>query len=648
MKKTLLSVFGFAAMMAGANAQIFSEDFDAGIPATFTLDDVDGGTPNANVGTLVDAWNAGAGADDNGLSKDCALSTSWISTPTTADDWMSTPAIVIPVSVNTIVLEWNSMALDASYADGLQVFTSTSGATPADFTGANGSQVYISANELSVWTSHQVVIADNQTIYVGFRNNSTDQFVLAVDDIIVRELLPDDAEMTAANVAAFGTGGNENITGTITNNGSNAINSFDISYTINGASPAVVENFTNMIPSGGTYDYTLANPLVTVAGSSYNLEVTVIAANDADGANDMLTTDHTALTSIPTKVVVGEEKTGTWCGFCPRGAVGLAGMEATSDFIGIAVHNADPMTIANYDAGTATYHPDFTGYPHGAVDRVIGGDPSTFNAMHPQRASAIVPCAVNNIVAFYDQATSMISVSADADFVGNVTGEYRMSCVIVEDNIQTTGNGWDQVNYYTANAYGSLVDPVSGFEWHTAAASVVPTAFGGYDHVAISLSNDDILGDAGSLTMNPTIGTQNYAFANVSGSVATDQTFADVHAVVMIINAATGEIVNAGQSTISTATSTEEAINAAKFQFNVYPNPAVDNANVSITLGTANNVKMEVYNATGALVVSKDAGVLTKGTHNMVFNGADLNAGFYLVNLTIGNDVISKKVTLTK
>ena len=109
----------------------------------------------------------------------------------------------------------------------------------------------------------------------------------------------------------------------------------------------------------------------------------------------------------------------------------------------------------------------------------------------------------------------------------------------------------------------------------------------------------------------------------------------------------TGKILNAGQSTISVITSTEK-IDDAKFALTVSPNPTVENADVAFTLETANNVRMEVYNAMGALVYSKDAGNLTKGNHKMAFDGSDLNSGFYFVNLTIGNNVITKKVTLTK
>ena len=51
--------------------------------------------------------------------------------------------------------------------------------------------------------------------------------------------------------------------------------------------------------------------------------------------------------------VVGEEATGTWCGWCPRGAVALNWMDHDYEgyWQGIAVHNGDPMSDADYDNG---------------------------------------------------------------------------------------------------------------------------------------------------------------------------------------------------------------------------------------------------------------------------------------------------------
>ena len=191
------------------------------------------------------------------------------------------------------------------------------------------------------------------------------------------------------------------------------------------------------------------------------------------------------------------------------------------------------------------------------------------------------------------------------------------------------------------------------YNFYGTASTALPANFGGYDHVARSLSNNDILGNTGSLPATlVNTGTYTYAFDGVPTSslagVANSPFNADkAHAVVMVINVNTGEILNAEKASIMTVTSTEE-ISDAKIGLTVFPNPTTNFADVSFKLKNANNVKMEVYNAMGALVASENAGTLAKGNHKMAFNGADLNAGLYFVNLTIGNYTVTKKITLTK
>ena len=452
-----------------------------------------------------------------------------------------------------------------------------------------------------------------------------------------------DIELTSLTNLPYAAAGNLSITGVLTNLGANTVNGLTLTY--NDGSGAVNDNLTGLnIPSGGTYNFSHATQLAIVAGSNYALTVDATIAADANTSNNSGNVSIAGLTLVPTKVVVGEEKTGSWCGWCPRGAVGLAGMEATSDFIGIAVHNSDPMTIANYDAGTATYHPDFTGYPHGAVDRVIGGDPSTFNTMHTNRVNDLVPCDVKNIVATINNTTGKISVSADAEFYGSITGNYRMSCVIIEDDVIGSGAGWSQVNYYNGTA-GSLVDPVSGFDWGSAGDPVATVDFGGYDHVARTLSNDDILGDAGSLTTNPGIGVQSYTFADVNSSVIDSREKA--HAVVMIIDANTGEILNAGKASIDAPVSVEN-VNTAKFNLKAFPNPTNEVSTISFNLAELASVSVEVFNNIGSVVFTESLKTMNQGTQKFIFNGTELPAGIYFVNLKVGEQTITQKVSLIK
>lgn len=452
-----------------------------------------------------------------------------------------------------------------------------------------------------------------------------------------------DVELTSITNLPYAAAGNLNITGVLTNFGANAITALDITW--NDGSGPQTDNLNGLnIPSTGTYNFSHAIPLNVVAGTNYTVDVAVSLANDADLTNDSAMVVIGGLTLVPAKIVVGEEKTGTWCGWCPRGAVGLAGMEATPEFIGIAVHNADPMAIANYDAGTANYHPDFTGYPHGAVDRVIGGNPSTFNVMHPQRVTATVPCDVKNIVATMDQSTGMISVSADAEFYGTISGEYRMSCVIVEDDIETTGNGWAQTNYYSFQSQDiALVDPVSGFDWQAATNPIAAPAFGGYDHVAKTLSNNDILGDVNSIPMNPALGLYSHSFADVAGTVVNN--VAKSHAIVMVVNASTGEILNANKASISVITDVNE-VASKNNDFTIYPNPTQDFATITFSLKENTAVKMEVFNVLGEVISSNSFGQVSAGNHKLNFDGSELSSGFYMVNLTIGNEIITKKISI--
>ena len=70
---------------------IFQEDFENGIPNTFTLVDNDGLSPNSP--DFNNAWIAFPLAGEN-----LAASTSWYVPAGQADDWLITPAINIPAS----------------------------------------------------------------------------------------------------------------------------------------------------------------------------------------------------------------------------------------------------------------------------------------------------------------------------------------------------------------------------------------------------------------------------------------------------------------------------------------------------------------------------------------------------------------------
>jgi len=171
----------FCAFTAHAQV-IFYEDFQQGIPNSFTLINGDAKTPAAQVAFVNNAWVAD---EYNSITKDsAAVSTSWYTVAATADDWMITPAITL--SGNS-TLSWEAFASDPDFRDGYEVRISTTGNAVGNFTtvlfstGAEQTSPIVRYANLNPYSG--------QTVYLAFRNNSFNKNLLFIDDIKV-ELKP--------------------------------------------------------------------------------------------------------------------------------------------------------------------------------------------------------------------------------------------------------------------------------------------------------------------------------------------------------------------------------------------------------------------------------------------------------------------------
>jgi hypothetical protein len=198
---------GLLKQKIGNTDAIFSEDFDgipgptSGGPGTYlfpsgwVLVNVDGRTPNASVAYVNDAWERREDFNFN-VTDSAAFSTSWYAPVGQADDWMISPPINIDANS---VLKWNAVAYDPDYLDGYEVRIST---TTQDVAGCLANPaLFTIAGENSTWTERTIDLAaagyTNQTVYIAWRNNSNDKFLLLVDDILVESVLQHDAQVTA-------------------------------------------------------------------------------------------------------------------------------------------------------------------------------------------------------------------------------------------------------------------------------------------------------------------------------------------------------------------------------------------------------------------------------------------------------------------
>src|SRR5690606_9729595 len=120
-----------------------------------------------------------------------AGSTSSYSPAGTADDWMITPAINL---TSNNYIHWSARAGSSNDPDGYEVRISTTGKNIADF----NTVLFSITEENSAWTQRSVDLSayDGETVYIAFRNNSYDKYILAVDYITVKETFNDDPAIT--------------------------------------------------------------------------------------------------------------------------------------------------------------------------------------------------------------------------------------------------------------------------------------------------------------------------------------------------------------------------------------------------------------------------------------------------------------------
>ena len=410
----------------------------------------------------------------------------------------------------------------------------------------------------------------------------------------------------------------------VRNFGVNNINSFDVTYDYNGIQ--ITENISGLTLSSMSQHTVDFNNFITLS-SATNAQVYI---SNINGGQTQSTSDDTLAINlnivVPAtgKLVVGEEATGTWCGWCPRGAVALNFMDQDYEgyWQGIAVHNGDLMTDATYDNGIAGY---ISGYPSGIVDRGTVIDPSAFNDDFLQRI-IIPPHARLDNGAVIDGTT--LKVSIDIDFLLPVNGTWRMACTIVEDSVTGTGPQYYQANYYSGGS--SLVD-VDGTDWN-AKPSNVPDYLMVYRHVARAIS-PSFLGDA---LPNNSYNTGDDETVCFEFDIDPNWDLDKIHIVGMLFDAQ-GKTDNASSSSIADAVTegysnscsgaSETIYLSGPDKLIVYPNPASNNLYVN---NIPNNIEfINIINIEGKEVLktkaanSIDISSLSKGIYVIKFNGSD-------------------------
>ena len=161
--------------------EIFSENFESGIPATWTLIDNDQRTVHSSVSAFQPAWISITDIED--ANNTVAGSTSYFTPEGRASRWLITPPVTISDYGN--ILQWKAMSHDPSFPDWYMVLISTTGTDIEDFTDT----LFRIVNEFTTWTDREVNLSDSGyndlTVHFAFVNNTNRGFKLYIDDVSV-------------------------------------------------------------------------------------------------------------------------------------------------------------------------------------------------------------------------------------------------------------------------------------------------------------------------------------------------------------------------------------------------------------------------------------------------------------------------------
>ena len=429
--------------------------------------------------------------------------------------------------------------------------------------------------------------------------------------------------------------GNIDIVGTIRNfSNVNILNEFDIDYAIDGGSKVSYHVSGLSINPGETYNFKHSTPYDATTGS-HKVEVSISKPNGNDDENiddNKLTKTFMVVNEVFTKVVVGEEATGTWCGWCVRGHVGLKDMEhnySSDKWIGIAVHNGDPMANEEYDGNISSM---VSGYPSGVINRDLIADPAEFEDTYQEIKNEVPIAKVEISKATFDTDTRNIYVDISTIAALNLDNtNYRLSMVVIEDGVTGTSDGYAQANYYASN--GITIKDWEGIDW-SKLGDPIPANKMVYNHVGRYLVGgwDGVEGSVPStLKYNE---KNEYNFVSKLPAKYDEE---NIRVAVLLLDNTTGKILNAAESEVEITTGTTTIGNPA--DINIYPNPTKD----YITINAEKGAKISIYNTSGKVVLRSEMNEDKK-----TLSLSNLNKGSYFVEVFNNEKVYSKKIVIIK
>jgi len=410
------------------------------------------------------------------------------------------------------------------------------------------------------------------------------------------------------------------ITGTVQNNGTVTVTSFDINYTVNGGTAVTAAHAAVNITSGGSANFTHPTQWNPATSGTYTIEAWASNINgnpDQNTSNDKITFTVDVVDTVVTRNSCLEVFTSSTCGPC---APGNAQMDNN------VVPTISNYTIVKYqqnfpgsgDPYQTTESVNRRGYyainsiPRMEIDGQWDGNANSFTKPIFQSYQQLPSFMTIDITsATYTGTTATINATI-TPHITYAAGTYKYHVVINEK--KTTGN----------------VASNGETEFHHVMMDMIPNENGN----AIS-----------SLTKGvaiPVTKTQNLSSSNV-------EQMSDLEVVVFVQDNGDKKILQSAWKDISAAGSTgiNDIDENNEGIASLYPNPTNNNATVRYQINGAKNVSVIVRDMMGKEVISENIGSVN-GVNYYIINTSELPNGIYMVNLIAGDKSFSNKLMVTK
>lgn len=379
------------------------------------------------------------------------------------------------------------------------------------------------------------------------------------------------------------------------------------------------------------YSFFISQPYTTLGGVN---TINATISNINNGAVELNVGNNSASTVLEgvvpnkDKVYFAEEGTGTWCGWCPRGAVFLDYMTTTypDQFVGVAVHASDVMTVQPYSFALG-----LNAFPSVRIDRDTTIDPMQLESDFIERITQQPPVKITGN-AIYNTGTNVLGIYLHAAFNQSLTGDYRFNAIIAEDSVHGTLSTYAQANDYS----DLLAGPMGGFE---ILPYPVPASFMNYNAVGRMLL-DGFNGTPGSLPNTiDTLSLYDYSY-----STTPSWDVNHLFVVGLVIRNSDSVVLNAVKLPIEFATGIQNE-EAPDFSAFVFPDPSDEYTRLRISLSKPDKISIHLINELGAEFLFREENFVS-GTHELQLLTKNIPSGIYQCIVTAGNEILNRKLVI--